>query len=128
MNRNTFVGFAAVAVLTAGVLYFMRSPPAKTTAGAKDVTKTNTGGLVTTPIKTSQVAAIQIPFADSLRAGVSAVRTRISSAFQHAGQNVLQPFGTDASAKAANASPLRPEYKVNALATKANVIALKGYR
>lgn len=128
MNRNTIVGTAAVIVLAAGILYFMRSPPEKTSAGAKDVTKTSKSGLVTTPIKTSQVAAIQSSFFDSLRAGISAARTRLSSVIQHAGQNALQPFGSDASARAAAASPLRPEYRVNALAPKNNVVALRGYR
>lgn len=123
--KNAVVGTLAGVVVVAGIIYFLNQrKTVKTEAGATGVTTTNKSGVVTTPIKTSAVAAVEFPLADLLKRGADFVRTKLSSVVQHSGQDVMQPYGSAQVATAAAAAPLRPEYKPSSLA-RGNIVYLQ---
>lgn len=133
MSPQKLASYAAAAMIVVGAIYLIRTTPeASATRKAKDVTAETksgaTGSLTTTPIKLSAVTLVQEPLSRLLAAGRNIAAALLPSTVeQHKGQNALQPQGSAASQRAAYAAPLRPEYRVTALAGgPRNVIHLPG--
>lgn len=112
MDRTSKFATVAVAGILAYWLYqSLKSSAASDTSG---VTKTQKGGLTTTPVQESKLAFLADPIGALFKAtskGLDTAKTLLSSTIQVRGADKFLSFGSPQSAQAAYDAPLRPEYR-----------------